>query len=30
MSIYVRNLASEVEETEIMQIFSEHGFVKKI
>lgn len=30
MSIYVSNLASEVEENDIMQIFSEHGSVKKI
>ncbi|WP_225225975.1 RNA recognition motif domain-containing protein [Komarekiella delphini-convector] len=30
MSIYVSNLAYEVEEENLMQIFSEHGDIKKI
>ncbi|GAA6620372.1 RNA recognition motif domain-containing protein [Scytonema sp. NUACC26] len=30
MSIYVSNLASDFEENDLRQIFSEHGFVKKI
>ncbi len=30
MSIYVSNLSYEVEENNLRQIFSEHGYVKKI
>ncbi|KAF3889567.1 MULTISPECIES: RNA recognition motif domain-containing protein [Nostocales] len=30
MSIYVSNLSSNFEENDLRQIFSEHGFVKKI